>query len=138
MKLTLVRGLPGSGKSTFAQSRIGIANPNARLFENDQYFIDDKGRYNFNIKEILNAAHYCWQRTAQQLMQGGDAIVANTFVTKRYIMPYIHLGVQMDAKIEIVLCECNYTSIHEVPDKVIDKMKLAWEAFTLDELLIEL
>ena len=40
-KLIIIRGLPGSGKSTFAKSL------NCTHFETDMYFTDSEGNYNF-------------------------------------------------------------------------------------------
>ncbi len=46
--LTLVRGLPGSGKSTYAKTL------NAVLVEADQFFIDSNDTYQFDPALIKN------------------------------------------------------------------------------------
>jgi adenylate kinase family enzyme len=49
----IVRGCPGSGKSTFAKTLGGIH------IEADQYFVDADGNYNFDGSKIKNAHAWC-------------------------------------------------------------------------------
>ena len=51
--LYIVRGIPGSGKSTFAKTLGG------QHFEADMYFIDESGNYKFDITEIKLAHEWC-------------------------------------------------------------------------------
>ena len=52
-QLILLRGLPGSGKSTFAKSLGGIH------IEADQYFMQD-GEYKFDASQLKHAHNYCY------------------------------------------------------------------------------
>ena len=54
--LYIVRGVPGSGKSTFAKSIGGIH------IETDQFFMEN-GKYNFDITKIKLAHKYCQNQT---------------------------------------------------------------------------
>jgi len=51
--LYIVRGIPGSGKSTIAKTLGGIQ------IESDQYFIDSNGEYKFDASKLHNAHNYC-------------------------------------------------------------------------------
>lgn len=51
--LTLIRGLPGAGKSTLA-SELVSREPNTKHFEADMFFVED-GMYRFD-KSKLNGA----------------------------------------------------------------------------------
>ena len=53
--LTLVRGLPGSGKSTFAN---WIWNEYA-ICEADKFFYDKEGNYNFDATKLSQAHKWC-------------------------------------------------------------------------------
>jgi adenylate kinase family enzyme len=52
--LTLVRGLPGSGKSTFANT---ITNEFS-VCEADKFFYDKEGNYNFDATKLRYAQRY--------------------------------------------------------------------------------
>ena len=53
--LTLVRGLPGSGKSTFANN---ITNEFS-VCEADKFFYDKEGNYNFDATKLSQAHKWC-------------------------------------------------------------------------------
>ena len=54
-KLILLRGLPGSGKSTFAKS---ISNESTGHIESDMFFVKD-GEYKFDGSKIKDAHNWC-------------------------------------------------------------------------------
>jgi predicted kinase len=132
--LYLIRGLPGSGKSTFAKCLLNNLPDTARLFETDQLHTDSEGKYHFAIENAAENHKFLWQCVYDHLGKGYSAIVANTFITKGQILPYICLGIQMDAKINIITCQGDYGSIHDVPEEIMDKMRENWEDFSLEEL----
>ena len=49
LQLILIRGLPGSGKSTMAESMVND-DPGLQWNETDKYFIDNNGEYKFDPK----------------------------------------------------------------------------------------
>ena len=73
--LYIVRGVPGSGKSTFAQSL------DCPVFEADQYFIDSEtGEYKFDGSKIKLAHNWCKLRVEQSMEDDSQKIaVSNTF-----------------------------------------------------------
>ena len=64
--LILIRGLPGSGKSTMAR----VKYPNHIHLEADMYFEDDKGNYNFDPKKLKEAHKWCLETTRSLLSIG--------------------------------------------------------------------
>jgi predicted kinase len=121
--LTIVRGLPGSGKSTFAKTLKGY-----KLCEADQFFMID-GIYRFNIKYIKDAHKYCQAKAMYYLVRGENVVVANTFVTVREIVPYKTIAKRYGAILEIITMPNQYGSVHNVPADVVENMKLKWEVF---------
>lgn len=85
--LYLVRGLPGSGKSTFVNTLVQLLDDGSLYvdhFEADQYFYNSKGEYEFDATK-LGAAHLtCQRKTEEALDSGADYVfVSNTFTTEK-------------------------------------------------------
>jgi predicted kinase len=122
-RLILVRGLPGSGKSTYAAEQ-------ARQYgymhlEADMYF--DVYFYGvFKASELQNAHKWC-QRITKQNLYYNTVIVSNTFTQRWEMQPYFDMARELGAATEIITMTGNYGSIHNVPQATIQKMKDRWE-----------
>ena len=84
--LYIVRGVPGSGKSTFAKRLVG---DDFLVCEADKYFVDkETGEYNFDFTKIKDAHKFC-QNTVETYMKDSlvndnfyrEIAVSNTFTT---------------------------------------------------------
>lgn len=118
-KLVLVRGLPGSGKSTYAKT-LGFVH-----LEADMYFMTDEG-YQFNGSRIKDAHVWCESMTRLCLASNVNVVVSNTFTTLKEIEPY--LGMTWD-KLVVVRMTADYGSVHDVPQEVIEKMKKRFQPY---------
>ena len=143
--LTLVRGLPGSGKSTYAKKAMEIKygktptkwDKKHVLYEADQFFIADNGQYNYDQPFIAIAHDWCFSSTVKALKDGYDVWVANTFCNFQEMERYLGLGeIIPNLNIEVYVCKNKFKSIHNVPDGVIEKMKARWQNFN-DEIVIK-
>jgi len=131
-KLIIIRGLPGSGKSTFAKEYLSIfgellesqGHPTVHI-EADMFFEDAYGNYNYDPSKIKEAHEWCIEQTRKYLGNGIDVIVSNTFTSKWELDPY--LGMNPPEDIIIYAMKNSYGNIHNVPDEVIQKMKERWE-----------
>jgi len=123
-KLTLIRGLPGSGKSTYAK-QLQLSNI-ARHLEADMYFIDRNGDYMFDARYLGHAHEWCLQSTGSFLIAGIDVIVSNTFTTMKEMRPYIDLANGLGAALDVVEMHSQYGSIHNVPEETMAKMRARW------------
>lgn len=119
-KLILVRGLPGSGKSTFCRS---VMTDMDRHLEADMYF-SAGGTYKFDTK-FLGAAHqWCQDQTVRALSNGITTFVSNTFTTARELRPYFEIA--YDCKVGqpfVVTMGAKFDSVHNVPKETYDKMR---------------
>ena len=118
-KLILVRGIPGSGKSTYARS-LGLADH----YEADMWFEERGGFEPTRLKE----AHAWCQRKAREVMdEGRTVVVSNTFVRRWEMKAYIDHADALGIPVEEIVMTGDYGSIHNVPEATIQKMRQNFE-----------
>jgi len=133
-QLLIIRGLPGSGKSTLAKNIQEQSKIPVHAVEADQFhFIN--GEYVYKTELASYAHEWCKSQAAYHLNQGEVVIVANTFITKRSLVPYYELAQDFGASFDFKACYGEYGSIHDVPEDVIEHMANYWEDFTYDEFI---
>lgn len=115
MKVILVRGVPGSGKSTFAK-KFGAFHIEADLF------CMRDGKYVYNAKNNRVNHIRCLKLALACLRCKCDVVVSNTFIKTASMEPFIKLAKRAKATVEVYRMDSNYGSIHDVPDAVIENM----------------
>ena len=125
--LFLVRGIPGSGKSTKAKQLLkeGLADAH---FEADIYF-EVNGEYVFDPSKIKDAHSWCQKETDKALAAGKSVVVSNTFVKKWETDIYFGLAAKHGVEVEVIVATGNYQNVHGVPAEVLLRMKENWEDF---------
>jgi len=121
----LIRGVPGSGKSTVAKNIIELAGNNYTTahYEADMYFYRN-GEYKFD-QRLLPAAHkWCREKTHEAVERGVDiVIVSNTSIKEWEITPYHDLAKEYGYQFISLIVEHRHSgnSIHNVPSDVIKR-----------------
>jgi predicted kinase len=130
--LYIVRGLPGSGKSTFARS---IAK-SYQIFEADQFFMK-KGEYNFDPTKLKEAHQDCKQRVANRMRENlfnsiffNNIVVSNTFTQEWEMKFYRNVARRYGYKVHTIIVENRHygTNIHGVPE---DKLQVMEDRFEI-------
>lgn len=117
--LFLIRGLPSSGKTTFAWK---IAN---HIVSADDYFEKD-GQYNFDASKLHEAHKQCKAKVEKYLsISASPVVVANTFTTDKEMKPYFELADKYGYTVTTVIMESRHgnKNNHIVPEETVKKMK---------------
>ncbi len=132
MKIIIMQGLPGSGKSTWIKEN----HPNAVVCSADHYFTDPKtGEYKFNPAEIGEAHEACFRsfldclntRDGFAVATYNDIVVDNTNLSLWEMYPYISVALVHGYPVEVVrICAdpevCASRNVHGVPRETILRM----------------
>jgi predicted kinase len=128
--LFLVRGVPGSGKSTFARELCD------NVVEADMFFMRD-GEYKFDMSKIRDAHAWCkatvreWMEMNKSTygLEYSDICVSNTFTQEWEMEEYFKLAEEYGYKIFTLIVENRHggQNQHGVPEDKIQVMKDRFE-----------
>jgi predicted kinase len=126
--LYIVRGIPGSGKSTFAKTLGGTH------FETDNFFMVD-GEYKFDVTK-LKAAHEWCQNSVNTAMilnittdLNNTIVVSNTFTQEWEMKPYFDMAETYGYRVFSLIVENRHGGVnqHGVPQDKLEIMKNRFE-----------
>lgn len=123
-ELILFRGLPGSGKSSLAETLCET------VISADQFFEDEEGNYNFDFTKLKDAHADCLLRTRGCMHLETPVIgVANTFTQEWEMEPYFKLAQELGYRIHTIVVENRHggTNVHQVPEESIKRMESRFE-----------
>lgn len=127
MNLYLVRGLPGSGKSTFAATLADGLDCNH--YEHDQYLYTDEGEYLWTEKRMGYAFRQCLRDTEATMIEGEPVVVSNVFPNVRAMKNYRKLAEKYGYRVTYVVVENRRggVNIHSVPEDALLSMRNSFQ-----------
>jgi predicted kinase len=129
--LILLRGVPGSGKSTFANVILQQPNNNPQeVLSADDFFVNNEGVYIFDGTKIKEAHNYCQFRCSERMRQEiSRIVVANTFTQEWEMETYYEMAKRYNYRVHSVIIENRHgnQNIHGVPENKLQIMKDRFE-----------
>lgn len=126
--LQIVRGIPGSGKSSWTRDHFpGL------ILENDQFHCHsciyeyDESKRGESIALIAEMAELA-------LSHGMDVCIANTFTRRKYIDFYRNMAERYGANFRVMRMKHEFGSVHKVPEAVVDNMRSTFEDYPGEEM----
>jgi len=125
--LILLRGVPGSGKTTLGNIILFNTQSNIQdVLSADNFFVNEKGEYIFEATKLKEAHNDCQVKCAERMRnQFSKIVVANTFTQEWEMEPYFEMAKRYRYRIHTLIVENRHGSknIHDVPDEKLVQMK---------------
>ncbi len=121
--LTLIRGIPGSGKSTYAKKNFKCLHVEA-----DMYY-QQNGLYQWDPSIRESAHSFCYDVFSLAVDSYADVVVSNTFVKLWEMKKYIDRAGLRGYEVEVICMKTFYGNIHNVPDEVVKRMEANFEVY---------
>lgn len=124
--LILLRGVPGSGKTTLGNVILFSNQSNIQdVLSADNFFINEKEEYVFDFSKLKEAHNDCQVKCAERMRnQFSKIVVANTFTQEWEMEPYFIMAERYNYRIHTVIVENRHNSknVHNVPDEKVVQM----------------
>jgi predicted kinase len=127
--LYLLRGLPGSGKSTLSE-QLGGSH-----FETDKYFTGENGEYNFDGSKLKEAHQWCQDSVANAMVlnhttgENETIVISNTFTQEWEMKPYMDMAKNWGYTVFSIIVENRHGGVnqHGVPYEKLQQMNDRFE-----------
>ena len=137
--LIIMRGLPGSGKSTFVKENF----PDAVVCSADSFFVNEDGEYIFENWKLQQAHQHCFRTFIEAITSDAEIIVIDNTNTCRWEYEnYVFMAEKFSYRIRII--RMNFAesdiplfgkrNIHGVPELKINQMFERFEDDTDEEI----
>ena len=132
--LILLRGLPGSGKTTLA--KVLSEGDKYPVFSVDEYFTSETGEYRFEFEKNHLAYRQCEDRTRAAMLHGDEKIfLDNVFSLEWEMEPYFKMASEFNYRVFVMTLENRHGSsnIHGLSDEQLQKMAAKYKVVLLPE-----
>lgn len=117
-QLVLIRGLPGSGKSTFAMDNF----PDHVILEPDHLFTDLRGEYLFEAQLVDEAEKFVVHLADFSLSRGRSVVITDVFPFAAAISRFQELAKHHSIIFHVYTMTGQYGSVHGVPKVIVERM----------------
>lgn len=118
----VLRGVPGSGKSTFGRTLGGV------VCSADHYF-EKTGEYKFDPRRLGDAHRECYERARAACEDKVEIVVIdNTNTTVAECKAYYDLGLKYGYAVTFVEVQGNYQNTHGVPAEKVESLRARLKA----------
>jgi hypothetical protein len=137
--LLILRGLPGSGKTTRAleYERQGYTRLEADQYiskvtghenwQSGEYTQDELEKINYNTE---NRKAQVWlKEQVAALLPTKNLVVTGVFITTKQLLPFREIAQRNKSEYEVVTVEGKYQSVHKVPYEVYLRMAKNYQSF---------
>ncbi|WIC39330.1 AAA family ATPase [Pseudomonas phage vFB297] len=124
----IIRGLPGSGKSSLAEilyNKTWESGRQASICEADDYQMEF-GKYVWKAERVVESHKKCMDKARRSMEIGLDAvIVSNTSSREREVAPYIDMAEEFGYTVISLIVENRHgnKSVHDVPESTMEAMR---------------
>jgi predicted kinase len=122
-ELVLVRGIPGSGKSTL--SKLIASSILDIQIEADMFFLNENNEYHFDASKLKDAHNWCRENVENYMSKAyGKIVVSNTFTQEWEMEPYFELAKKYGYRVHSIIVENRHggENQHEVPEDKLTQM----------------
>ena len=132
-QMIIMRGLPGSGKSTIAYQIVAhggeVCSSDHYMYEGDEYV--------YRPEKLAETHRHCQNAALEACRQGiSPVVIDNCNATKRDMNPYLEIARRFGYEVSYRQpetawardpAECAKRNSHNVPEKAIQKVFARWE-----------
>lgn len=133
-RLILIGGAPGSGKTTYAKQLEKKYDGTfwTHHLEADMFFIQN-GRYQFDPGKLSTVHQRCQKCTRDAMRLGTEMVIVSNCFTKEWEREfYLEEACRHEYEVEWVHMTGTYPNEHGVPEEKVQKMRDAFEPFTMN------